>query len=216
MCHNIIWYHILCGHVNDAMSALIYCDDAIYAGTDCLPWAHIMDIPIIGVCEECITDKKCGRKARPRQEAFSEEEHAPLAETKANKATTTDTNIQSQQATARYDDWNSEDDPNTDELYGLGITLTSEMVQQWLNNPVSPVPLSPDSMSSYDDLPQPMSRKFQRSYIPIPTRMIRPKTQPSTQRLGIPIPIRMLRKTTRESTRPLSETGMRLFDRVTF
>lgn len=196
------------------MTALIYCDDAIYAGIDCLPCAQIIDIPIIGACEECITHIR-ERKARPRQEAYSEEEQAPLAETKANEATTMDTNIESQQSTARYDDWNNEDDPNTDELYGLGITLTNEMVQQWLDNPVSPVPLSPGSMSSYDDLPQPMSRN-QRSYIPIPTRMIGPKAQPSTQRSGIPIPIRMLQKTKWESTPPLDEIGMQLFDQVTF
>ncbi|KAJ5149463.1 hypothetical protein N7448_001041 [Penicillium atrosanguineum] len=214
MCHSVTWYHTLCGHVDNAMSTLIYCDDAIYTGTDCLPYANNIDIPVIGLCEECIIEKNRERTARPGLELQSKEEHAPLVETQANEATTTDTNIQSQETSIRYDTWNNEYEPNTDEPYGLRITYTNEMVWQWLNNPVSPVPLSPGSMSSYDDSPQPMLRN-RHSYIPVPMRMIRPKTQPSTQRSDIPIPIRMLQKTTWESTRPLGAIGMRLFDRIT-
>lgn len=200
------------------MSTLIYCDEAIYAGTDCLPSVENIDIPTIGLCEECITKKKHHRERRS-QEAPSNEEHAPTIGTDANKATTMDANIQSQEYNVTYADWNCANEPDADQLDGLDITCTKQLVQQWLNNLESPVTPSSVSMSSYDVSPQSTPRS-QRSYIPVPVRKIRPKaqtkTQPCTQHSGIPVPVHLLQNTRRESTQPLSTIGMRLFDQVTF
>lgn len=237
MCHSIIWYHVLCGHTDHSMSTIIYCDEAILSGEDCLPYVDRIDFPMIGACDSCMTERR-RLKASRSQEMQASASHARPTRTDASEAATTDTDsrvhiAKSHGCGIRYNGWRDEETDENQQLHGLGlaITPTNEIVKEWLNNPVSPVSPSAETSFSWDDAPRRLefTSHSRGSYIPVPVRMLhagnQTRAQPKSQRSRIPAPAKMLLKPTkRESNRP-SDTDegdgsfaskMALFDRVTF
>lgn len=109
MCHSIIWYHVLCGHTDHSMSPVIYCDEAILSGKDCLPCVDRINFPMIGLCDSCMAERR-RLKARRCQEMQASASHARPTRTDASEAAKTDTDsrvhiAKSHGCGTRYNGW---------------------------------------------------------------------------------------------------------------
>jgi len=196
---------------------MVYCDEAIFTGEDCLPCVEIIDIPIIGRCGNCNSERKRQRRKAKHIRMQTHAKEAGILPTNRNQ---TDDGQGSHGI--RYDDWDDEETFTDKQLHGLGlgIPLYADSVQGWLDNTVSPTCPSPATVVSYKEgarlntsRRQPSTR---RSYIPVPVRMLQSKTQPRAQCSRVPVPVRMLQKAaTWADAQPLIEDE-ELFDEVTF
>ena len=52
MCHLILWYHVLCQHLNQAYTTRIRCLKATWSNDDCVH-PELVKFPMFGFCEEC-------------------------------------------------------------------------------------------------------------------------------------------------------------------
>lgn len=52
MCHQILWYHVLCRHSTQTHTYCIPCLQSIQNGYDCLGY-EFLEIPIAGLCKYC-------------------------------------------------------------------------------------------------------------------------------------------------------------------
>lgn len=234
MCHSIIWIHVLCGHPDPSLTSLIFCDDTFFTGHDCLPCIGASWLPLKGLCRSCKNEKRRSIKLKRarvveddiayagtnQQDAWEWGSTAStiMSATKKRLRTKSQTHVQNWECRIRYDGWDEEDEETIEhqtQPCGLGLLNTAPTggtIEQWLDYPESPVFEDPGLSGLEDHLPQPeytTKPRKQRSYIPVPVRMIQKRHQ--TTREGTP---RLIADEGDEEESLVDE--MELFDRITF